>query len=844
MNPFSPKSFLRSRRPERFSDSVGSTERTLDRSLLEYHLDTLTNRGQEVDFERFARLLAEREVCPNLLPHTGPTGGGDSKVDCETYPVTDALAMTWFVGVNGGSAGERWAFAFSAKRDWRSKVRSDIAKAAATGRGYVKAFFVTNQFVPDKARATVEDQLRAAHGLDVRVLDRSWILERVFEGHHEALAIEQLQMGTAVRTVTRPGPMDARRADELAAVEARIAASASGGGPNWVTVDDCIRAAVLARALERPRTEVDGRLARAVRMAADHGSEHQRLVAAYQQAYTAYWWDEDYAAFASLYGRVEQLATGTTNPYHLELLGNLWMALHAIAAGRAAVPDDVVQVAARGDRLAVQHDAMAGLEQRPCAALHARTLRLEMRLLTASGDAVDDTLRELEVVVRRSEGLVGYPLEPLVEIVAEWGSQFGDRDAYESLFEAVVEVTTARRGEVDGARMLLRRAAQHMRAGRAYDVIRSAGRALTRLAKDESRDDLVRALYLCASAYERAGLLWAARGSAVYAAAIAAHDLSTYGAVTPLQAACHDRLRWLESQLGRVPQLLAWHESASALKGVLAAGGYGGERLAEGDFEFDASLGILLLGTSLHGLRRLTRLPDALAKLGLGAASMALQYALGHEEQCRAELGPEATADLPAFFARWRDQPARADLPPEPLLYETRVATLESRVLGCHVVVTTENATPALELAEWFTSAFEALMSTAVSEPILPREPTLEVSVRRSDLGEPLFRFEVVDRDASPRIHLRCGSWDAHAVTPETQGRLGRVMSDLLATAISYAFSFADADRSMERLFRDELALDRAVRFTCPLVGLANVLGDRATPRMTAWTEPATRDYP
>src|SRR5947209_3886990 len=89
----SPREFLKARRPERFSDSEPIIVPVLDRSILEYYLDTLTNRSQEADFARFALRLAEREVCPNLLPQTGPTGGGDSKVDSETYPVADALSL-------------------------------------------------------------------------------------------------------------------------------------------------------------------------------------------------------------------------------------------------------------------------------------------------------------------------------------------------------------------------------------------------------------------------------------------------------------------------------------------------------------------------------------------------------------------------------------------------------------------------------------------------------------------------------------------------------------------------------------------------------------------------------
>ncbi|MEK6639730.1 MAG: hypothetical protein AABZ17_03565 [Nitrospirota bacterium] len=77
----SPREFLKARRPERFSDSVIEKTSALDRSMLEYHLESLTNRIQETDFQQFAQHLAEREMCPNLLPQTGPTGGGDSKID-------------------------------------------------------------------------------------------------------------------------------------------------------------------------------------------------------------------------------------------------------------------------------------------------------------------------------------------------------------------------------------------------------------------------------------------------------------------------------------------------------------------------------------------------------------------------------------------------------------------------------------------------------------------------------------------------------------------------------------------------------------------------------------------
>ena len=153
---FRPSDFMRARRPELFSDSLASRAPKLQPAVFEYHLNSLTSRKQEADFEYFARRLAERYICPNLLPQTGPVGGGDSKVDSETYPVADEVSMRWYRGLaTTRKAQEPWAFAFSAKQAWRAKVQSDVQKIANTRRGYKQIYFITNQPVKDKVRSHV-----------------------------------------------------------------------------------------------------------------------------------------------------------------------------------------------------------------------------------------------------------------------------------------------------------------------------------------------------------------------------------------------------------------------------------------------------------------------------------------------------------------------------------------------------------------------------------------------------------------------------------------------------------------------------------------------------------------
>jgi hypothetical protein len=122
-----PITYMRSRHPDLYSDSETVSRPQLTEDILEYRLQTLTNRNQETEFAYFAWRLAQKEICPNLRPQTGPVGGGDSKVDSETIPVSSDVADVW-VGIDPAAATERWAFAFSAKKDWKAKVAQDVKK--------------------------------------------------------------------------------------------------------------------------------------------------------------------------------------------------------------------------------------------------------------------------------------------------------------------------------------------------------------------------------------------------------------------------------------------------------------------------------------------------------------------------------------------------------------------------------------------------------------------------------------------------------------------------------------------------------------------------------------------
>lgn len=841
---FSPKSFLKARRPERFSDTITREVTELDRSLLEFHLDSLTGRKQENDFERFARQLCEQEICPNLLPQTGPTGGGDSKVDTETYPVADSLALTWYMGMGREAAQERWAFAFSAKKEWAPKVRSDIAKIAAANREYKKAFFVTNQAVPDRKRAETEDALRTEYAIDVRVLDRTWILNRVFTGGHEELAIRELGVTGLFRREVNKGPLDVKREDRMKEVETRIQEAVQAGRFGGALVDDAIDAADLARNLEHPRAEVEGRYSRADQLARECGSPRQQVEVAYQWAWTLYYWFEDYHAFVDQYRIVEERAKGSRNVYDIERLYTLWITLHW-TIGRADLDPQYASFEAHTETLTAELTRLQNEKDRPSTALQAETLLLEMQLARRfyARESFDDLLRSLEGVVRRSEGLVGYPLEPLVETLTEIGPALEDSPGYAELFETIVQVTSTRDGEIRGAMLLLTRGEQQLLHGRRVDAIATLGRSLRSLYRHETRHDIVKALYLCGCAYDEIGLPWAARGTLITAASVATNDFWQYGDITPYQAACYRQIKWIELRLGRLPHILAWHELDVAVRHELVARGYDSQRLFESEVSFNLLLARLLLRTDFSDLAAMQSLPDVLDRLGLDIAADALLYMLGYTERLEEDAKVlDRTPDVLASQC-WSIK-ADVPLPDFPLLYDQQTVSLQSRVLGCRIAVKCRTDSPCVEVGESVLAALESFLATSALDRAIAIEPELSMEIRTSDFAEKPIGVTVEERSGRPHVIISCQKFDPQTIPVDRQAAIRDGIFDAAIRTLAQFVQFREFKRDLEALFRDERVSERAVAFTSVLGTQANVLGTSPRTTLTCWTQGDAEVYP
>ena len=800
----SPRDFMRARRPELYSDSATERQPLVDVAFLHFTLAQVTERKEEVAFEHFCRKLAEKEICPNLIPQTGPTGGGDSKVDTETYPVAERIAERWYVGDPGRASKERWAFAFSAKQDWRPKVRDDIRKIAKTGRGYTVAYFMSNQQVPDRARSDMEDELRNKWSLDVRILDRNWIADRVLEKGHYELFESTLQVNLGGTTTRKLGRADAERERNLTELGSQIDDPDRYAGVGHQLAEDCLETALLARGLDRPRTEVDGRFDRAERMAREHGTDRQLLRITYHRAWTATCWYEDYAEFERLYEFAESLGLETDNVWDLERVAILWQV--GITWQRSkSVPEEDAQWGERTTKLRCALKAIAEDGGRPTSSLMARTLLAIMMMTDEhSREALASGLREIAGILETARDHLDYPFDSMARIVEELVNMAGGEEDLDGTLERIIEMQAVRGGDVQEGRMRLKRARVCVKARRYGEAIAQAGKAQLLLGRGGADEEFLHSIFATAYAYEAMGLLWAARANYASALHWIVRTSDTTGELPSSLYVPLARLIWLEIELGRVPQALCWLEFHRPTLNAVDLTTAQIERLAEENSLMDTVLAILVLRTPWPDLPNLDRAPGLLGKLGLHNSRLAAMFLLGYEDAVKSEIG----FDRPeVFFAELLGEPAARDVPEHADWGVRWPFSLRTILFGCRIEVLAAKGLASLLLGETVLAFVESFLATSsIGRKRLSARPELRLEVVPEDDAEQPFEYDLVEDDAGEVKIVVSHPGGPVAVVDETYVRR---MMELLAQLLGQLW-MPMRPEELEALFVEEGAPDRA----------------------------------
>jgi tetratricopeptide (TPR) repeat protein len=827
---------MRARRPELFSDSIPLEEEFLDRGQFEYHLSSLTQRQEEFQFEHFCRRLAEKELCPNLVPQTGPMGGGDAKVDTETHPVSAKIAARWYEG-DPKAAAERWGFAISAKEKWQPKIRSDVEKIVATDRNYSLIYFMTNQAVASRKRAAMEDELQKQWGVTVRILDKSWIVEKVVQNNRWEIVFATLDVDRPrIKERTHPGPNDSERLLALKELDTLIEDPNRYRFSEYQLIEDCLETALIARGLNRSRQEIDGRFARAERIAREHGVKRQLFRIIYQKAWTAYWWFDDFQELDRLYDEAEDLMISSEWTWDLEKLVNLWTAGRTwlFMQGRSI---DSGKWGTRTNALRNVLMTHAMDLTRRTNSLWARTQLVLMDLndSVTNRDSLPTIFKLLTGILKESDGLLDYPVDALTQIIQELGFTIGDCDNYDELLETAINIQSKRTSKAVQGKMRLDYGFQKLKRGRPYEAIEQYGKAQSLLAQQEHLKEFVESLLGIAASYEAVGLLWAARANLVQAFERTTNEYLKDGVIGHAAYSIIRRLIWTEIQLGRIPYVLVWMQWLGIISNTVELDEQDRKSLENEFVQMDAVLGILTLKTEFDSWQHLSHVAGLFDKFHLYMPRAATLFAMGYEDLFKEEYNlPNENIDR--FFGLWLVQPATKDLPAHPEWILQDDIKMHTSILGCKVVVTAQKSFTSIVLGEALLAFCESFMASTIKmDRVFASRSTFIIEIEESTQLNQVFEYRVGENEfGESKITISHSNDSPNTIVASEayQKHLYRLLASLIGE-----LQICLDDDKLEALFGSERAQDRAIWSASMPIALCNVMMDKTLYSIEGWLE-------
>lgn len=798
-----PPAFMRGRRPSLFSDSQSESSTPMTRDAFEYRLQSITARSEEAQFQRFAHALLEVEVCPNLVPQTGPTGGGDSKVDAETYAVADALAERWWSGTAREAAKEDWAFAISAMKDWRKKARKDVDNVLASGRTYRRIHYVTNQFVKDKDRASVEKELtHRAGGIPVRIFDRTWIMQAVFDHGHWPIA--ERELGLPAAPASAPGligPLDADRARQLAQVEAEIADPARFANSPMQLAHAWLTSALLTRGLGRPREEVDQRFDRAIEAARRSGSGRGQRRMIYQKAWTAFWWFADYTAVIGAYDTIEALLDDDTNAWDLEQLTNLYTVLHS-SERHGWLPPEAAMLPTRLGRLRERLERLASRRSHPTDSAWARTHMLHLDFMA---DPLDprrqaEAVKGFKALLRDVERLPEYPVESLCGVISEFTKLHFAIEGFDPVADRAGELLGERLGAQAQARQLLDRAAHKVANKAPEDALRLLGRAMGLLNKQPSREMYLEGAWIAAQAYCDVGLFCAARAHLLLGLNRSIRSLTEDAHVSAESLNFVVRMAWVELAAGRLPLTLEALHCADVIAGAVDLTDKGKAAYFEQRLDLEFLLSRAIADSAAPGAAAIGSAATVLTARQLPIAEQVALAMLGHPQEVLKELSGDV--DLEALQAvPWPDDLGSIDWD------GATTGSVRSRVLGCDLLATGVTTHEARSLVMTLFAVLEGFAATAFADRLTPGTDRFLITVDDSGQTRGLSMSVTEDECGDPVLSMRFvrGTLAEYASTQAFH----RKMIDAVVHVISRVC--VPGNRAdLERMFSQDAVHDRA----------------------------------
>jgi len=825
-----PSEFYRTIRPEYFSDSEVSYDVVLPKEQLEFELSKITTNQKESEFETLCRRLIEKTIAPNLIPQVGPTGGGDGKTDSETYSVSEFISERWFVPENGWCKDEKWAFAFSAKQDWKPKAMSDVEKILQTNRGYTKIFFVTNQTPSSKHKKDFQEDCLKNKNIEVTILDGKWIVEKIYNDNLIDIAVDSLNLSDIYKSKkVVVGKNDIEKNKKLEDLEQNITNPDRYFEYDFQLIVDAIESAILSRQLEKPRSEVEGKFDRALRFCEKLNSKKHFIRIYYQRAWTSLFYYDDYQSFIDYYLKFKKLISNQSAISEIELYYNLFNSLQGMCSANCDLSEFDIDIKQERQTILQLLEDISDNKEKLCSALIAKTFKIFIVIMESlfEKSPPDKYFLELSDLLKQSIGYIDFPFDLFKISIEKIGVIFPNNSDYDKLFDTIASINEKRASEISTGHMFLKKGGQQLIAGYDKESIISFGRAVLKLSKEEHKYEMSLAMRGLGWAYEKMGLIWASNNCYTTATSIEIRKWYQSGEITIQLYDCIRNLVQNETMIGRIPQILNWYELLNVIYPQVKTQ----KEEIEGLELIDGCLSVRLLNTDIQQDDNFSFLPDILKKHCLWLSENALLYKLGYCSQILPDyekVNIKTIDDLDKYFDLCASQPFT-----EQMLYSTNLLAnssiqIQSKILGCIFLVSFENDIELLLAAETLLSFFESFLATSLQSAYASAEQ-IKIHLIR-DEQEKIFNFHY--NDTKDEYQLKINRFNFGI---ELREELHVKFMELVAHILSKNFCLKDGVETLENLFKNEEVHERQSFVFEHRNFTINILGDKQKLFYDSW---------
>ncbi|WP_144214015.1 hypothetical protein [Flavobacterium anhuiense] len=820
-----------------FSDSKTTATVVLPREQFDYEINQLAINQKHDVFEDLCRKLAEKLITPNLIPQVGPTGGGDGKTDSETYPVSKFIAERWFVNDNKWDKDENWAFAVSAKKDWKSKVKSDVKKIIGTNRGYTRIYFFSNQKISSRNKKELQDQIKNDSGLELIILDAEWIADKIFSSGLLNDAIDCLNISAVYKEEKVIGSRDAERKLALEEIEKSINCTNRSLEVDSQLIEDSLRSAILSRNLELSKTETIGKFERARNFAKKLGSPLQEIRIVYELAYTYSNWYDDFENFFSEFKSFKILIESELNLDSMQSYMSL-INIYKIATTYLKNDGSVLQTFLKEeDEFIAILETHSLRKDKPTTALLSKfyiALIGISRSLSAGKDATRH-LTDLKTYFKISRSHTDLPFAELKKIIYIYSEVLADSPEFDDLIDTLAELESERVSELSAGEIYLDRGLTKLKKNLVKESLIYFGKSVRKLAKKETQIQFYYCLIYLGEAYAKLGLFWAANNCLVSAINIYANQWYKTGKID--QKLLDAVIEILENEviLGRLPVLLAWFELFTAISLHFPEEEIHEDGKLPAKNLIDAFLSTRILNLDFQKFDKLAYLPDILEKNQLFLSSSSALFLLGHPDKVDMGLPAKEMSSerISFFFNSLAAQPFKKQIAYETNFLDLAETQLKTKIIGVELFLIFEQDIKLLLLSETILAYLESYLATAFKE-VFPISEKLKLHIKYIKLDTP-FKIHTEDPENIDIL-----------VSPDhtyTSDDFLKLMENLVPYLLSYCYRIKDIEIFVEKLYKQDEVTERLSIVIQHKTYLTNILSSGPKFFLHDWKSDSTQSY-